>query len=270
MGGFFVTFVIVAKKKKLHITRYILLCMLAMACIFVYKYRGELQYVYYNLYPPAIYAGFGTSVPKEYNILGVDVSRYQKHINWTALSDMEHNGRKLSFAYIKATEGYSLKDPLFDFNALSGKKSRLYVGAYHFYRFNVAPESQVEFFYKNIKDHQFTLAPVIDVETEDNASSEKIRTDLSLALQILENRMGIKPIIYTNPSFYKKHLEGHFDTYSFWLAHYYVNKPLIPAKMQAKYWQLTDKATVDGIKAPVDLNVFLGTPAEFQTFIQKQ
>ncbi len=267
MDGFFLTFVQVAKKKKSKLLPFVLSIFLALGCIFIYKYRAEVQYLYYNFYPPKKYDGFGTSVPAEYNTIGIDVSRYQKHINWTALSDMNHNGRKLSFAFIKATEGTTLKDPLFEFNALSGKKSRLYVGAYHFFRANISPIEQMDFFYENIQEHNFSLPPVIDIETTDGLTSTQIRTNLKLALKILEEKTGKKPIIYTNPSFYLEHLDGHFNEYPFWLAHYYVNKPLIPTNMKAKFWQITDKATVDGIKEPVDLNVYLGSYEEFKQFI---
>lgn len=258
-----------AKKKKSKLFPLVFSFILALGCVFIYKYRGEIQYVYYNLYPPQKYNSFGTSVPTEYNTIGIDVSRYQKHINWNALSEMNHNGRRLSFAFIKATEGNTLKDPLFEFNALSGKKSRLFVGAYHFFRCNVPPIEQMDFFYSNIKDHNFILPPVIDIETTDDLSSAQIRKNLTIALRTLEQKTGKKPIIYTNPSFYLQHLDGHFNDYPFWLAHYYVNKPLIPSNMNAKFWQITDKATVDGIKEPVDLNVFLGTYEEFKQFISR-
>lgn len=269
MGGFFFIFVLVAKKKKSSVFIPILLVIVSLGGIFVFKYRAELEYLYYNLYSPTKYAGFGTTVPVEYNTLGIDVSKYQRHINWTALSEMNHNGRRLSFAFIKATEGVSLKDPLFEFNALSGRKSRLFVGAYHFYRCNSEPEKQMNFFFDQIKEHEFTLPPVIDIETTDGASSQSIRNNLKIALEIIAQKTGKTPIIYTNPSFYRQHLDGHFNEYPFWLAHYYVNKPLIPNNMNAKFWQITDKATVDGINEPVDFNVFLGSYNEFTDFIAK-
>lgn len=261
------SFAMVTRKKKKHTSLLFLLFLTGLGITFSYMYRAEIVYVYYHLYPPKIYSGFGTELPDEYTILGVDVSKYQKHINWKALSDMNHQGKKLSFAFIKASEGKSIIDPLFSYNAHSGKKSRLYVGAYHFYRFNVSPSDQMQLFLQTIKEHNFSLPPVIDVETEDGDDSEQIRKELQLALEIVENECKRKPIIYTNPAFFKKHLAGHFSDYSFWVAHYYVKKPLIPATMNAHFWQITDKATVDGIQTPVDLNVFLGTNAEFMEYI---
>lgn len=256
-------------RKKKRTRLWTLLLLLPVAGAVAWYFRGELLYFYYNLKPARTYKSFGVYVPEGYTTLGVDVSRYQGAINWTALSETQHNHLRLSFAYIKATEGDNLKDPFFDVNATAGKKSRLFAGAYHFYRFTDTPEAQISFFVKNIAGHEFTLPPVLDVEDDDGIPPAVLRRDLKTALVLLQQKTGRKPIIYTSPSFYRKFLDQGFNDYTFWLAHYYVNRPLIPGGMNARIWQFTDKATVDGISTPVDLNVYLGNYEEFTSLVHR-
>lgn len=257
------------KRKKRRLPVFILLLLLPAAAVAAWLYRGELLYFWYSLRPAPTYKSFGVNIPQGYTTLGVDVSRYQGAINWTALSETRHQHLRLSFAYIKATEGDNITDPFFEVNALAGKRSRLFTGAYHFYRFIDTPEAQTELFAKRIGRHRFTLPPVIDVEDDDGIDPLLIRKDLKKALILVQQKTGRKPIIYTSPSFYKKFLNDGFDDYDFWLAHYYVNRPLIPGGMKARIWQFTDKATIDGINTPVDLNVYLGNYEEFTSLIHQ-
>ncbi len=59
------------------------------------------------------YAEFGIPIPSAYQIHGIDVSRYQQRISWEAVKNMQVSSTKLSFAFIKATEGISRLDPFF-------------------------------------------------------------------------------------------------------------------------------------------------------------
>lgn len=255
------------RKKNKKALWFILL--LPPVLLLAWYYRGELRYFYYTLKPARHYKSFGVYVPEGYSTLGIDVSRYQGAINWTALSATQHNHLRLSFAYIKATEGDNIKDPFFEINAIAGKKSRLFAGAYHFYRFTDSPEAQIRFFMHHTAKHRFTLPPVLDVEDDDNMPAGQVKADLLKALQLLEQESGRRPLIYTSPSFYRRFLSNGFEDYTFWLAHYYVNRPLIPGGMNARIWQFTDKATVDGIGTPVDMNVFMGDYEEFTTLLHE-
>jgi lysozyme len=48
-----------------------------------------------------------------------------------------------------------------------------------------------------------------------------------------------------------------FDTYPYWIAHYYVDS--VEYQGEWKFWQHTDVGTLPGIKGYVDLNVLHGT-----------
>ena len=76
---------------------------------------------------PWLYRNFELSAAR-YSVKGVDVSHYQGEIDWRAL---RQNG--VRFAYIKATEGASLRDPRFTENWRRSHDAGMVRGAYHYF-----------------------------------------------------------------------------------------------------------------------------------------
>ena len=74
-----------------------------------------------------------------YPVKGVDVSSYQKDIDWEGL---ESEG--IGFAFIKATEGSSHCDGRFEYNWREANKTDMKVGAYHFLSYDTPGKSQAE------------------------------------------------------------------------------------------------------------------------------
>ena len=79
------------------------------------------------------YPAFGIDIPVNYEIHGIDVSRYQYNIDWKAVEAMQDQEVKIGFAFIKATEGVSLKDKKFRKNWEECKNVDIKRGAYHFF-----------------------------------------------------------------------------------------------------------------------------------------
>ena len=87
-------------------------------------------------------------------------------------------------------------------------------------------------------------------------------------LLMIEKRYKVKPIIYTNIDFYENFLDGAFEDYPLWVAHYYVkDKPRIKRKWD--FWQHNEKGRVNGIDAFVDFNVFKGDSTAFRKLLVK-
>ena len=121
---------------------------------------------------------------------------------------------------------------------------------------------QANHFCKKVKLSKGDLPPVIDIETENKMSKEKIRGGLKSWLKVVEKKYQMKPIIYTNLSFYRDNLEGYFNDYPIWVANYSGgSEPKI--KKEWCFWQISETATVNGIGSKVDFNVFNGTKTEF-------
>ncbi|HVK96683.1 MAG TPA: GH25 family lysozyme, partial [Flavisolibacter sp.] len=66
--------------------------------------------------------------------------------------------------------------------------------------------------------------------------------------------------------FYERHLQGEFDHYPLWIAHYLQpERPRI--KRNWSFWQHSDKGRVNGINANVDFNVFNGDSSKFKALL---
>ena len=100
----------------------------------------------------------------QYKVQGVDVSRYQRTVNWKQLQQ-EGN---VKFAFIKATEGSRYKDPYFDSNWEAAQKAGVLRGAYHFYRANKSARWQAQHFIQTVPLQKGDLPPVLDIEEVDN------------------------------------------------------------------------------------------------------
>ena len=204
----------------------------------------------------------GVPIPSGYEVFGIDVSRYQNKIDWTRVSDFKSGRFTIEFAFIKATEGKSLKDPAFTDNWANAKAVGIMRGAYHYYKPNINAESQATHFCNNVSLQKGDLPPVLDIE-EFSGNKEKFISGIQRWLNIVENKYKVKPIIYTGASFYNNYIKNsQLEKYPLWIAHYYEAKPYIFSEW--KIWQFNDRAKIDGISGFVDVNVFNGDKAELE------
>ncbi|MDR1170416.1 MAG: glycoside hydrolase family 25 protein [Prevotellaceae bacterium] len=205
---------------------------------------------------------FGISVPV-YDIHGIDVSRYQERINWGEVSGFKSGKDSISitFAFVKATEGKSLLDKYFYYNWDETKKHSIIRGAYHYYKPNVNSALQAANFIKHVKLKTGDLPPVLDIEEVGKYGSANMKEGIKNWLKLIEKHYNVKPIIYTNANFYKKHLSGKdFRGYYFWIAHYTKTTPKVSKDWL--FWQYSDKGVIKNIRSKVALNVHKGTKEE--------
>jgi len=214
------------------------------------------------------YPAFGIDLPVNYAIHGIDVSRYQHNIDWKAVQAMEDKEVKIGFAFIKATEGLGRVDNDFRQNWFNAKKAMMPRGAYHFFISSKSGKAQAENFIETVNLSKGDLPPVLDIETANGASVTDIQQRARDWLVMIEKHYKVKPLIYTNVDFYEHFLEGKFDDYPLWVAHYYVkNKPRIERKWTI--WQHNEKGRVNGIDTFVDFNVFNGDSSAFKKLLAK-
>jgi lysozyme len=253
-----------AKRKKrffkIILIPLLLLAVMAMAVYYISEYINRPKFVRY----PA----FGIPLPVNYTIHGIDVSRYQRNIDWKSVKAMEDKNVKIGFAFIKATEGLGRVDNGFRKNWFKAKEALVTRGAYHFFISSKSGKAQAENFIETVKLSDGDLPPVLDIETANGASAADIRQRAKDWLQMIEKHYKVKPIIYSNIDFYENFLAGTFDDYPLWVAHYYVqDKPRI--KRSWLIWQHNEKGQVNGIDAFVDFNVFNGDSTAFKKLLVK-
>ncbi|MFD1467841.1 glycoside hydrolase family 25 protein [Hymenobacter caeli] len=190
-----------------------------------------------------------------FSVHGIDVSAYQGRIDWPEVA--RHAVR---FAFIKASEGASLRDPRFAHNWRAARAAGICRGAYHYFRPDRSGEEQARLFIQTVPLAPGDLPPVLDVEAAQFHDVAVMRREVATWLRLVEAHYGVTPILYSNHGFYRRHLAGHFDGYPLWLAHYEVDRPALPASKWI-IWQHSDEAYVPGIRGAVDFNVFQGSYA---------
>jgi lysozyme len=167
-------------------------------------------------------------------LIGIDTSRYTT-IDLQRLCTVVKKHR-LYFNFIKATEGVTLQDRKFLRLWEMSRKAGLLCGAYHFFRPLTDVAGQVSNFVSHYKkvDGTGALPPVLDIEW---ATARKVeqwakvppRQRVHLireCLSSMEAALGVKPIIYTAPAFWKEFIEPasspaddqYFSTYSLWVV----------------------------------------------------
>ena len=209
--------------------------------------------------------GYGVCMPTGYSMHGIDVSHYQGDINWKMLKQTRQGKFPVQFIFIKATEGGDFSDDKFVANFDSAKAHGFIRGAYHFYNPKTDANKQADFFIRSVKLEPGDLPPVLDIEMK-GKDMKKLQQDLKIWLGKIENHYGVKPIIYASYKFKTKYLnDSIFNTYPYWIAHYYVDS--VRYQGEWKFWQHTDVGTLPGIDEKVDLNVFNGSSADLQKML---
>ncbi len=187
---------------------------------------------------------------------GIDISRYQ-HISW------ENMDTTLHFIICKATEGTKLIDPKFS-TYWNNIHSSVKKGAYHFFRPGVSGKDQADLFLSVVNFAPGHLLPVIDVEYSKQYNRLKPAQYVKHLKQMIyeiEEKLCVKPIIYTNASFWNRYFSKHFKgmekDYHLWIADYRLrSEPGIPAGWEDwSIWQHSCRGNVNGILNEVDLNI---------------
>lgn len=243
------------------------IAMVALYCFLLYHFFVNP----YSFQWKAIYGE--TTYPPSYIIRGIDISHYQERINWYRLCRTNMGTDPVTFVIIKATEGVNLKDRYFDDNFNQARSNGLIRGAYHFLTPDVPAKEQARFFISCVSLGPGDLPPVLDIEDERKwlaayKSKAAIQRMAIEWLNEVERHYGVKPIIYSSYRFRRDILDDQcFDAYPFWMAHYYVSQPA--ADITWNFWQHTDCGKLDGIRGPVDCNVFNGDDDDFEELLIK-
>jgi lysozyme len=188
-----------------------------------------------------------------YAVHGIDVSSYQGRIDWKEVSR-----NHVKFAFIKATEGVTMRDSRFQRNWNAARQAGIYRGAYHYFQPTYDGARQANLFTRTVPLAPGDLPPVLDVEHAEFHDIAVMRRNVAVWLRLVERHYGVRPILYSNYSFYKRYLAGHFDKYPLWLAHYEVDQPRLPREKWI-IWQHSDESYIPGIRGAVDFNVFQGS-----------
>ena len=251
-----------ARRKKTKKKWWILLVVFAaaLACLLGYDWWLSRKSRFVR------YPAFGISIPENFLIHGIDVSKYQRIISWDAVKEMKVKNVRLGFVFIKATEGIVNTDPQFRRNWKKSKQAGMVRGAYHFFLATKDGREQAENFISAVDLEEGDLPPVVDIEQTYGVSLPVLKKELKEWLDVIEYYYRVKPIIYTNVDFYSRCLGKEFNSYPLWAAHYFqYDTPRI--NRQWDFWQHSEEGRVNGILSKVDFNVFNGDSLEFRNIL---
>lgn len=236
----------------------IVLVAIAYIGLFYYFFVGPYSFRWKAIYGEPTY-------PEGYNVRGIDISHYQTNIKWEKLRNASINNDPVRFVIIKATEGQDLYDDDFNDNFFQAKENDFIRGAYHFFVPGVDPVKQANFYLHQVHLVPGDLPPVLDIEKDGKLPKKMLQKDVKKWLDIVEEKYGVKPILYTSYKFKNDFLDDPvFNEYPYWIAHYYINK--LAYKGDWVMWQHTDCGKVEGIKGFVDCNIFNGTVQDLEAF----
>lgn len=225
-----------------------------------------------RMFPPRFYdrdpVDFTGRHPGRFAIHGIDLARFQSDVDWR-----QAHAAGVSFAFIKATEGGDILDPMFKTHRRGAAAAGLPWGAYHFYYFCTPPEVQARWFIRNVPPHPGMLPPVLDMEW--NAFSPtcrlrppgaEIRALARRFMAALEAHYGQRPLLYTTPGFARDTGITRLPE-EFWLRSTAETPARAYPRQRWRFWQYTGTGIVPGIAGETDINVFNGSAADWAAWL---
>ncbi|MEU7473877.1 lysozyme [Streptomyces sp. NPDC044984] len=202
-------------------------------------------------------------------VQGIDVSHWQGAINWTSV---RNSG--IQFAWMKATEGTTYKDPSFNTNYPAAHHAGVIRGAYHFALPNASSgATQANYFASSgggwSRDN-LTLPGVLDIEHNPygamcyGLSTTQMRGWINDFYTTYKSRTSRDVVIYTTASWWNTctgNWTGMYGKSPLWVAHWTsAASPTIPSGFPTwTVWQYTSTGSVSGVSGNVDRDQFNGS-----------
>jgi GH25 family lysozyme M1 (1,4-beta-N-acetylmuramidase) len=204
-----------------------------------------------------------TAVPAQAaTTAGIDVSHYQGSINWTSVRNAG-----IQFAFIKSTEGTTIKDSAFGANYTGAHGAGVIRGAYHFARPAASTGAvQANYFASNggaWSADGLTLPGAVDLEAGCAGKTQSAMVAwIRDFLNTYYGRTGRHAVIYTTTSWWTS-CTGNYSGFAannpLWIARWASAPGTLPAGYGFyTFWQYTDAGSVSGIAGAVDRDYFNG------------
>ncbi len=201
-----------------------------------------------------------------YPVAGVDLSAHNGIVDFDSLA-----AAGISFAYLKASEGISFRDPSFALNYAKGRRAGLALGAYHFFRFDCDGHRQAINLLSAISNCSLDLPVGIDVEEWGNPAeypTEIVRERLRTMIALLQ-ASGQRVIVYTNKQGHSRFVREAFavaERPEVWICSF-TDPPL--SREPWMIWQHSHIGRLPGVKGAVDLNIFNGDSLQWREWLGK-
>ncbi len=194
--------------------------------------------------------------------IGIDVSKFQKSINWTKVKNAGINFAIIRCGYRGYGSGVLVEDPMFRSHITGAKAAGLRVGVYFFSQAVTEAEAveEASMAVKLAGTYGINMPIAIDSEYANGGAgradglSKADRTRITIAFCNTVANSGYTPMVYASKNWFSEHLDpSQFpSSYRIWVAQYAAK-----CTYGGRYdiWQNTSKGTVDGVSGNVDMNV---------------
>ncbi|MEY8354080.1 GH25 family lysozyme [Lachnospiraceae bacterium 54-53] len=179
---------------------------------------------------------------------GIDVSRWQGNINWTAVAADD-----VSFVML-GTRSKGVVDPNFHANVQGASAAGLKTGAY-IYSLATTPEmarAEADFVLNLVKDYPISFPIAFDAE--DSATLGTLApAEVSEVINAFCERIadaGYYPIVYANDYWLSNKIDLSCMSYDVWVARYEAKHKYADPIM----WQVTSTGSINGINGNVDID----------------
>ena len=195
------------------------------------------------------------------SVLGIDVSVWQKDIDWEKVKAAGVEFAMIRVGYRGSEQGLLLDDTNAQSNYEGATAAGIQVGAYLFSQAISVEEAEeeAEYLLERIKDWNVEMPVVFDWEYIDDTSrtakvDARTLTDCTKAFCEKIKQAGYQPMVYfnANHSFDRIYIRELTD-YPFWLARY---DTVLDYPYKVDMWQYTETGRVPGISGNVDINLF--------------
>lgn len=186
--------------------------------------------------------------------IGLDISYWQGDIDFEKLKEA-----KVEFLFIRVGGTDDNKtcflDSKFEQNIKGANENGIKTGIYFYSYANSKAQAkkEAEWVIEKIKPYKVELPIVFDWEEWGDFNSYNLSfydlNEIAKAYLDVVKSHGYKGMLYSS----KNYLESIWYKYDTWLAHY---TDKTDYKGEYKYWQVSNTGKVDGINAPVDVNIY--------------
>lgn len=187
---------------------------------------------------------------------GIDVSKWQKLNDYGDSVELGHT----DFMIVKATEGKTYNDPMFEYHIAEAIRRGMLIGAYHYARpENNGAEVEAIHFVTRVKELNLIGRAILALDYEGVAHNYGETWALQFLNKVFE-LTGVRPLIYMGGSQVKKYPSVAKANYGLWVARWGSE----PSQSYIKPW--TVKALWQLRGAPLDLDYFYGTRQTWEKY----
>ena len=195
---------------------------------------------------------------------GIDVSKYQKNIDWKKVADLG-----MDYAFVRVgcrgygSSGTLIHDEKFHQNMKGAIEQGIDVGAYFFTQAITVEEAkeEAELVIKELEGYEVTYPVAIDVERVDNnkarqdALTVEARTEICKVFCEVIKEAGYIPMVYGDSETFAELINPEeLSAYDFWICE-------TDGKMTFPYefaiWQYSHKGIISGIEGETSISISL-------------